>query len=87
MALTVEVLTLELARAIEPLQVRLVGGQVEELFAELGLPSPGTVLGAPGVTRPRFAIRSPLKSGSSELFRRRSRSLLVRCGRRVTPRD
>ena len=50
MALTVEALTLELARAIEPLRLRLVGGEIEELFAELGLPAPGVVLAAPGVT-------------------------------------
>jgi hypothetical protein len=49
MALTLEVLTLELARAMEPLRLRLVGGEVGGLFAELGLPSPGTVLGTPVV--------------------------------------
>jgi hypothetical protein len=49
MALTVESLTLELARALQPLQQRLAAGQVEELFVELGLPAPDVVLGAPGV--------------------------------------
>jgi hypothetical protein len=48
-ALTVEGLLLELARAIEPLGDRLVAGQQELLFSELGLPAPDVVLAAPQV--------------------------------------
>jgi hypothetical protein len=54
MPITVEALTLEVAKAIEPLRVRLVGGEIVELFEELGLPASTTVLGAAGV-RTRLA--------------------------------
>ncbi len=49
MAMTVETLALEMARAFEPLRGRLAAGEIEILFAELGLPAPDVVLGAPGV--------------------------------------
>ena len=49
MAVTVESLALEVARALEPLKDRLAAGEVRTLFAELGMPAPDTVLGAPGV--------------------------------------
>ena len=49
MAVTVESLALEVARAFEPLKDRLAAGEVRTLFAELGMPAPDTVLGAAGV--------------------------------------
>ena len=49
MAVTVESLALEVARALEPLKDRLAAGEVRTLFAELGMPAPDTVLGAAGV--------------------------------------
>ncbi len=49
MGLTVESLALELAKAFEPLADRLADGEVELLFAELGLPAPDVVLSAAGV--------------------------------------
>lgn len=49
MAVTVESIALELGKALEPLRVRLGAGQVDLLFAELGLPAPQIVLQAPGV--------------------------------------
>jgi hypothetical protein len=49
MAVTVESLALEVARAFEPLKDRLAAGEVRTLFAELGMPAPDTVLAAPGV--------------------------------------
>lgn len=49
MAMTVETLALEMARALEPLRRRLAAGEIETLFAELGLPAPDAVLGTPGV--------------------------------------
>lgn len=50
MSVTVETLTLEMARALEPLRDRLAAGEVEALFSELGLPAPDVVLAAGGVT-------------------------------------
>jgi len=44
MALTVESLTLELGKALEPLEQRLRGGEINVLFSELGLPASGAVL-------------------------------------------
>jgi hypothetical protein len=49
MAVTVESLALEVARAFEPLKDRLAAGDVETLFAELGMPAPDVVLAAGGV--------------------------------------
>ena len=49
MAVTVESLALEVARAFEPLKDRLAAGEVRTLFAELGMPAPDVVLAAPGV--------------------------------------
>ncbi len=49
MALTVETIALEVGKALEPLRDRLAAGQVQLLFAELGLPAPQIVLQAPGV--------------------------------------
>lgn len=49
MAVTVEGLLVEVGKAFEPLERRLAAGEVEVLFAELGLPAPDAVLGAPGV--------------------------------------
>ncbi len=50
MGLTVEALALQLGQALEPLADRLSTGEVDLLFAELGLPAPDVVLGSPGVT-------------------------------------
>jgi hypothetical protein len=47
--LTVEALALEVGKAFKPLEDRLAAGEVEVLFAELGLPAPDVVLAAPGV--------------------------------------
>lgn len=49
MALTVESLMLEVGRAFAPLEQRLRGGEITLLFAEIGLPSSGAVLGAQAV--------------------------------------
>ncbi|MFI7582062.1 DUF6603 domain-containing protein [Kocuria kalidii] len=50
MGLTVESVALEIAQALEPLTDRLAAGEVTELFAELGLPAPDTVLGVSEVS-------------------------------------
>ena len=50
MGVTIETLLLEVARAVEPLRRRLVAGEIELLFGELGLPAPDVVLAVPGVT-------------------------------------
>ncbi|WP_371599924.1 DUF6603 domain-containing protein [Streptomyces sp. NBC_00564] len=49
MAMSVEMLSLEIARALELLRGRLAAGEIETLFAELGLPAPDVLLGVPGV--------------------------------------
>ncbi|MER5335831.1 DUF6603 domain-containing protein [Micromonospora sp. NPDC002717] len=49
MAGTAEQLAVELARLLDPVTERLAAGQLVDLFAELGLPLPGPVAGAPGV--------------------------------------
>ena len=49
MGLTVEALVLEVSRALAPLRQRLQAGQVDLLFAEIGLPAPDVVLAVPSV--------------------------------------
>lgn len=50
MAPTVEQLTLEVAKALEPLRDRLAADQMATLFSEMGLPAPEVVLAAAPVT-------------------------------------
>jgi len=55
MPLSVESLTLEVGKALAPLEQRLRGGEIVLLFAEIGLPAPQVVLGGQAV---RDAIAS-----------------------------